>query len=83
MSKKVILPVPNDTTEGFELKEVLFTELTKADTKYLEKKAELQQELGNEDELKELLIKYIDAKRKVLDKEAEKEAEPTKVEDKE
>jgi hypothetical protein len=63
MSRKFVLPVPNATMEGFEMKTVLENQLTDRDREYLEKKAELQKELGNEQELDKLLQEYVEAKR--------------------
>ena len=59
MSRKVVLPVRNNTTEGFELVEKLEDELTAEDKKYLEKKAKLQAEAGNEEKLEKLLREYL------------------------
>lgn len=56
---RVILPVKNDTEEGFELREKFQVDLTDADKKYLEKKAKLQAEPGNEEKLEKLLQDYV------------------------
>lgn len=56
---RVILPVKNDSEEGFELQEKFQVDLTDADKKYLEKKAKLQQEPGNEEKLQKLLLDYV------------------------
>lgn len=57
---RVILPVRNNTQEGFELKEKFVKDLTKQDETYLAKKAKLQAELGNEEKLEKLLHDYLD-----------------------
>lgn len=59
MSRKVVLPVRNESTEGFELIEVFEQDLTTEDKKYLEKKAKLQSEPGNEEKLEKLLRDYL------------------------
>lgn len=59
MSRKVVLPFRNDTTEGFEMGEKFEEELTAEDKKYLEKKAKLQEEPGNEEKLQKLLLDYV------------------------
>lgn len=59
MSRKLVLPIRNNTTEGFELTEVFEQDLTAEDKKYLEKKAKLQSEPGNEEKLEKLLRDYL------------------------
>lgn len=71
---RVILPVRNTTLEGFELKEKFVKDLTKQDEKYLEQKAKLQAEPGNEDKLDKLLHDYLD-KLPEPEGEDEKDAE--------
>ena len=63
MSRKFVLPVANESTEGFELKVFLEEQLTDFDYQYLEAKAELQQEPGHEQELTDLLQQYLEAKQ--------------------